>query len=433
MIYLIGAILVLGPLIFIHELGHYLAAKLFGVRVERFSIGFPPRLAGFQVGDTDYCISAVPLGGYVKLSGMIDENLDDSNLTGADYEFMSKPVYQKVIIITAGVIMNFLLAVVILAGLNYYQGEVILPTTTVGAVADSSMVREMGLQPMDRILKIGDEEVNNWQEVQSAFFNQIGEDVAVIVERDGETVELALMGSQIEVKDLEGLMVAPLRSARVGAFTEDSRAKEAGLEVGDWIIAINDSAVGNWNEMATIVSANSEQPLQFTVRRDEDTLSYVIAPKFSEIDSSGKIGIGQYYEFRDMSLGAAIGEGFRQSVLIIDLHIKVFSWIFEGRVPAKDAVGGPLMIAKMAGDSVGRGAINVLSLIAQLSVVLAFINILPIPALDGGHLLIILIEGIRKKPLPVKGKMIVQQVGMLFLLALIFLVMYNDIMRFING
>ncbi len=433
MIYIVGAILVLGPLIFVHELGHFLAAKMFGVRVERFSIGFPPRLFGIQIGETDYCISAVPIGGYVKMSGMIDESMDENvTLTGADYEFMSKPMYQKVIIITAGVIMNFLLAVVILGGFAYVQGEAILPTTTIGAVPDTSLAYEIGLRAHDEIVEIGGQPVENWQDITEIFLDRLGEDLPFIINRDGEMRELHFPGSSIAVEDLQRLNIFPLRPARVGEVLDGAPAAEAGLQRGDWIMAINDSAVTNWNEMAAIISTQPDVPLTFDIKRGDEQLKINMTPALSESDSSGRIGIGQYFEFRDISLLGAAAIGFERSMLIVDVHIKVFQWIFSGRAKVQETLGGPVMIAEMAGQAVNIGPERVIEMIAQLSVVLAFINILPFPALDGGHLMIILIEGIRRKPLPTKGKLMVQQVGMFLLLLLIVFVFYNDIARIIN-
>ena len=185
----LAIIFVFGLLVLIHELGHFLAAKWMGVRVERFSIGFPPRLFGKKIGDTDYCISAIPLGGYVKMSGMIDESLDGT-LTGADYEFSSKPVWQRIVIITAGVVMNFLLAILILTMVNFIEGEQIAPTTTIGFVGKGGIAQKIGFKKGDEILSIQGEDVHSWNDIQAAFIEHLNERINFRVLRDGKPLNL---------------------------------------------------------------------------------------------------------------------------------------------------------------------------------------------------------------------------------------------------
>ena len=200
MIYFLSIAFILSLLIFIHELGHFLAAKLFGVRVERFSIGFPPRLFGKKIGHTDYCISAIPFGGYVKLSGMLDESLDAESMEGEPqpHEFRSKNTFQKLIIISAGVIMNFLLAILILSGILWFKGEKIYPNTTVGFVQEQSIAAKMGLQNDDRILAINGQKISSWGEVTSAFLENVGNSIQIEVNRVGKIVDLNVPSSVLE-------------------------------------------------------------------------------------------------------------------------------------------------------------------------------------------------------------------------------------------
>ncbi|RMF55772.1 MAG: RIP metalloprotease RseP [Calditrichaeota bacterium] len=438
--YILPIIIVLGVLVLVHELGHFLAAKLFGVRVERFSIGFPPRLFGIKIGDTDYCISAIPLGGYVKMSGMIDESMDASTLTGAPHEFMSKPTWQKVIIITAGVIMNFLLAVVILGGALWMQGEAVLPTTTIGIVQEGGIADSIGLKKYDKILSINDTPVNNWQDIESIFLKHLGSDLTFVVERNGVPLTISLKWENLKLNDMERFGIGPLLPAVVGELTPGYPAQEAGLKPGDRILAIQDSSIESWTDMTTLISNNPEVPLTFTIQRGDSVFQTVITPKAVSYEDEegntqkrGLIGIGYKVLHKEISLPHAMYRGYQRAVLFGKLNITGFMRLISGEESTREMLMGPIGIAKVAGDYAQAGYENLILLIAYLSVVLAIINILPIPALDGGHLVIILIEGIRKKPLPVKTKMIIQQIGMVILLMLIFFVIFNDINRLFSG
>jgi regulator of sigma E protease len=238
------------------------------------------------------------------------------------------------------------------------------------------------------------------------------------------------------MNDIERLGVAPLLLAKVGDLSPDYPAVLAGLRRGDQIIAINDSPVNSWTDMTDIIYNNPEKPLQFTILRNNETFPVEIIPKASPVNPEneaegyrGIIGIGPYTEHHEVAFFPAIAKGFERALFLGQLNIKGFGRIISGKDSARESLAGPIAIAKMAGDIARQGIVNLIELIAYLSVVLALINILPIPALDGGHLVIILIEGIRQKPLPLRAKMIVQQIGMLFLLLLIIFVSYNDITR----
>lgn len=440
MIYIISMIVVLSILVFVHELGHFLAAKMFGVRVERFSIGFPPRLFGVQYGETDYCISATPLGGYVKLSGMVDESMDAEQLNKAPepYEFRAKPVYQQVVIITAGVIMNFILAVGILGGMVFMNGEPYNPSTTIGYVAEGGIADSIGVQVYDKILTINGQTPENWQQVERLFFENIGKNTTFTIDRNGEQKEFLLNWDNMTMNDFERFGIFEYLPAMVGDVSEGYPAAEAGLQKGDRIIAVNDSVIQSWIEMTGIVVKHPDQPLNFTYLRNGDTLQTSITPtgvaakmQDGTETSVGRIGITRFTETREVGFAAAMVRGFNQCISIGQLNIRGFGRILSGKDSAKESLAGPLAIAQMAGDIADRNIWDLLPFMAYLSIVLAFINILPIPALDGGHLVIILIEGIRRKPLPLKAKIMVQQVGMAILLTFIVFVFYNDIARWI--
>lgn len=443
MIYLLSIAFILSILIFIHELGHFLAAKLFGVRVERFSIGFPPRLIGKKIGHTDYCISAIPFGGYVKLSGLLDESLDAESMKGEPqpHEFRAKNTFQKLTIISAGVIMNFLLAIVILSGIFWFKGERIFPNTTVGIVPEQSLAAQIGLLKGDRILSINEHEIRSWNEIPSVLAQNMGSDLRVVVERNGKLTELTLPAAAVSMESLERFELYQLYPPRVGEVLPGTPAAKSGLQNGDEIVSINGIQIPDWYAMTDIVRNNPEQPLEFSILRAGEMQQLTITPekqverdKMGNISEVGRIGIAPYIEFEwnEIPLGQSIVKGTDRIITFLEMNIKGFGMLITGDVSAKEALGGPIIIGKMAGDIAKTGFINLLEFTAMLSAILAVINILPIPALDGGHLVIILIEGIRRKPISIKAKMRIQQVGMAILLALMVFIFYNDIVRLLS-
>lgn len=443
MIYVLSIAFLLSVLIFIHELGHFLAAKLFGVRVERFSIGFPPRLFGKKIGHTDYCISAIPFGGYVKLSGMLDESLDAESMKGEPqpHEFRSKNTFQKLTIISAGVIMNFVLAVGILSGIFWFKGERIYPNTTVGPIPEGSIAIDMGLQNGDRILDVNHQKIISWNEIFSTFAKNVGNDITITVSRAGDIVELNVPKSVLSIENLEKLEIYQRYSSVVGQVFPDTPAEESGLQSGDKIIAINNKPISDWYDMTDVVRNSPDVELLVTIQRDGETKQLSITPeKQMEKDTEGniaavgKIGIAPNVEFewKEVPFGNAIYKGFNQVGVFLYMNVKGLAMVISGDVSARDALGGPIKIGEMAGEIAKTGFLNLLEFTALLSAILAVINILPIPALDGGHLLIIIIEGVRRKPISIKTKMIIQQVGMAILLLLMLFIFYNDISRLLN-
>jgi regulator of sigma E protease len=437
--YYLSIFFVISVLVFFHELGHFLFAKLFGVRVERFSIGFPPRLFGIKIGDTDYCISAIPFGGYVKMTGVIDESMDTSKLTGAPHEFSSKAWWQKILILVGGVTMNMLLAWIIIGGLLHFEGEPVLQSTTIGYMVENGISESAGMQIGDKILSINSVDVTNWNDVRDLYISNLGSDILIQIRRNDEIKDITLSKDILSQKSAEQLDIAPTLPAQVGSVLPGSPADQAGLQNGDKIINIENVPVSTWDEMTGIIRNNAGNPLTFIIMRNGQQITEIVTPKSVDIigqDGSsnivGQIGINRYIEKRELAFFPAIGEGFKKTIFITGLNIKAISWLVTGKKSAQEMLGGPIMITQLAAEFAEISFASLLELIANLSIMLALINILPVPALDGGHITIVLIEQIRRKPLSNKTKIKIQQIGMAILLVLIVFVMYNDILRLFN-
>lgn len=431
----LAIIFVFGILVIIHELGHFLAAKLMGVRVERFSIGFPPRLFGKKIGETDYCISAIPLGGYVKLSGMIDESMD-SEITGAEYEYSSKPVWKRIIIITAGVIMNFILAILILTIISFSKGEVLYPSTQIGEIGKQGIAEKIGFQVGDKITAINGVAINTWNDIQIQFIKDLNSDIKFDIIRDGKNLTLLYKKEWFSEKNAEVLDIGWVPQAKVGEIKKGSPAEKAGLKRGDEINSINGIAVKNWIDMTKIIRDNPGKKVTIDYTRQGHEHSVDIIPEtFTDKDakgndiSVGQIGIYYYYETYDISLFKALENGLNNTFALIGLNMRGIWWVITGTKSASEIIGGPIMIAKLAKDAAEVGWERLLNLTAALSAILAFFNILPIPALDGGHLVFLALEGILRKPISTRTKLIVQQIGMAILLTLIVLIFSIDIRR----
>jgi regulator of sigma E protease len=350
MINIISFIAVLGILVFVHELGHFLVAKRSGVKVERFSLGFPPKMIGKKIGDTEYCISWIPLGGYVKMSG---ENPEEEKERWEPWEFMGKPIWQRSLIIFAGPLMNFLLAILVFWGVIFFSGK-------------------------------------------------------EIVHYDRTTI---------------------------GIVGKDTPAEKAGLKEGDQILSVDGIEVENFMDMAEIIYKEVEKPVTLKWRRGEEifeseitTFKDQIRDQEGKIKEVGKIGVSPEFTIVRLSIFHAFIEGIGLTVFITVESVKFIIGLFTGAASLK-MVGGPIFIARTAGETAKLGLASFFSFLALLSINLSIINILPIPVLDGGHLLFLGLEKIRGKPLSLKQRAIIQQIGMAFLLALIIYVSYNDILR----
>lgn len=425
----------LGILVFIHELGHFLAAKLTGMRVDRFSIGFPPRAFGKQIGDTDYCISWIPLGGYVKIAGMVDESMDTdfAQSEPQPWEFRSKPMWARMMVICAGVIMNILLAVLIFWSIHYVRGKDRIESTEIGFVQEGSPAALAGLLAGDRLIAVNGDRVTYWDEVQNLIYiENLGNDLNLTIERDGRENMIALRRQEFKEPSEEhlGFFVANT-AAIVNAVELGMPAEKLGLRPADTLTAVDTIQIRNRQQLINYIKSHAGKPISMSWKRGSETMSQT-----ATVSAEGRIGIsiGSVYTGRmthiRYSLIEALPEGIREIGQSVRLFALTVGKIFSGKTSVKESFGGPIAIAQIATQSAELGVMAFLWFMAQLSMSLAILNILPIPALDGGHLILLIYEKITRREIPHKVKLAIQQAGFILLLAFMAFVIYNDISKF---
>lgn len=428
-----GALMIL---VFVHELGHFLAAKFFGMRVERFSIGFPPRIWGFQKGDTDYCIGATPLGGYVKISGMIDESMDTEHLDKEpeEWEYRSKPVWQRIITITAGVIFNMILAFVIYFGMTYTNGKSVLPIQeTAGIyVPETSILHEIGFETGDKIVGVNGQQVTYFNELVSAS-ELTADNLSYTVIRSGQEMNVPVASNYLDSLQTRGFLdVAYMYPSKISSVPAGRPAAEAGLQAGDQIVSANGDSVLYWIQLVEIIQ-NADSAINFGVMRGDSLFYASITPdpetKTIGIASPSLQTLG--IETIDYGFFESIGEGYNQTIEQTVGILQGFARMITGDISVTQNLGGPIAIASITREATDQaGWIGFWNITALLSITLAIINILPIPALDGGHLVFLLYEGITRREPSEKVRMVAQQIGFFLMIGLFIFVMFNDAFRY---
>jgi regulator of sigma E protease len=446
--YIIYFAITIGILVFIHEFGHFAAAKLSGMRADVFAIGFGKRLFGYNKksgfsfgelpkdfdgeGHTDYRLSLLPLGGYVKIAGMVDESGDVSfaEKEPQPYEFRAKPVWAKIFVITAGVFMNLMLAWLIFWGANFFQGKPITPTTTIAYVEDGSPASLAGFETGDKILSVNNKSVTTWEDLRAEIFiNTLGEDINVKVLRAGSEQNLLVQRKLIPDDETQTMFLVPegVKPA-IAEIIKDSPAEIAGLRAKDIFLSLNKTTLNTAKQMIEITSSSAEIPLSISVLRDNETINFSVTP-----DKDGKIGaiLNDVFmgESKMRTYGAfeSVYYGWKDIEKMTALTFSMIGKVFTGDVEFKKAFGGPIKIAQIAAKSADSGMANFLYFLALLSLSLAILNIMPFPVLDGGHLVMIIVEAVIKREIPIKIKMAIQNTGLVLLLLLMAFIIYNDI------
>ena len=432
---LLSFLFVLGVLVFIHELGHFLLARWNGVRVLTFSLGFGPKLFKVRKGDTEYCISAVPLGGYVKMAG---ENPDDPQ-TGADDEFLAKSKWQRFQILIAGPAMNILLAVVLLALVLMRGAEVLAyldRPAVVGLIQPGSPAEKAGLQPGDQITQFGTAGVRTWEHLEMAVASRPEREVDVTILRSGKEEHLKVRPDLTELKtrndarfEIGTIGVLPDTYPRVASFVAGKPAESSGLKPGDVILAVDgERMVFGPQVVETISKKTGDKPIEFRVRRDGAELTIPVTP-YKEGDAS-KVGMYMSEETRSYKPTPleAVGMSVQRNIEMAGMIIGTLKDLVTGEASPKQLMG-PIGIAQVSGEAARTDLIALLGLMASISLNLGLLNLMPIPVLDGGHIFIMAIETISRRDfsLQVKEKMLF--VGFVLLMTLMVTVIYNDLTR----
>lgn len=430
-ILIMAAQLILGLTILVglHELGHMLAAKWFGMRVERFSIGFPPRLFGRKIGDTDYQIGAIPLGGYVKISGMIDESLDTDALKGEPqpWEFRAKPAWQRLIVMLGGVFVNVITGIVIFTLLVWHFGEEYLPASAASyGVVTNEVGRQMGFRDGDKVLAVNGKPLKAFDDIYdpNALLTQ---NATYTIERNGQRQQLPVPANILdrlsEQKDEVALFVRPMMPFAINDVVSGTPADKAGLQAGDRIRAVDGKPINYFHELQQALLDRKGDPITLTVARGREVLTL-----HANVSAEGTLGFHQKpllsLATRRYSLAEALPVGTNKAFGVITANLKAFAKIFRGEASASNSLSGPIGIAQVFGGVFEWE--KFWNIVGMLSMILAFMNTLPIPALDGGHAVFLIYEVVaRRKPSEAFLEN-AQKVGMFLLLGLMVFAFGND-------
>ena len=432
---LLAFLFVLGVLIFVHELGHFVMARRVGVRVLKFSLGFGPRLVGFTRGDTEYVISAIPLGGYVKMAG---ENPDDPR-SGRDDEFLSKSKWERFQILIMGPLMNLILAVVVTAGVLMNGAEISAfqsKPPVVGEVTPDSPAARAGIQRGDRIVTVAGRDVDTWEQFFISVGTRAGREIEIGVLRDGRQFAVRTTPAPQTRFEIGDIGVLPDTHPHVGALLPGAPAEKAGLKVGDVIHRVDGATITLREQLIAAVSTKANTPVTMAVMRDGALVDVTVTPEAntgrcpSLAQGAGCIGISIGEEVTRIEPGPVDAV-----VMSVKRNYESAGFIFMtiGQLITRETstrqLMGPLAIAQLSGESAQQGWVPLFALMASISLNLGLLNLLPIPVLDGGHIFIMALEGLARRDFSLKVKEKMFLAGFAVLLMLMVTVIYNDLTR----
>ena len=420
------------------------------MRVDKFYIGFDfweKRLWKKKIGETEYGIGLFPLGGYVKIAGMVDESLDTNfqNSEPQPWEFRAKPVWQRLIVLAGGVSMNLILAAAIFIGVTFVLGEARTSVNTPAFVEKGSLFEAMGMKTGDRLQLANGKTVASWEEALDPEL-MIAPSLNYTILRDGKSITVTAPANILsKINETQGFGIRPIVAPLINEALENMPARKAGIQPGGLITAINDKTVSDWTEVVGIISSHAAKPITITWQYLEPVRGRTITPELLRSEgkkfvatvipnASGKIGISLKTtlatERKKVNLGGSIVSGINQTWKMSSMTVQGFAKIFTGKEDFRKSVGGPIKIAKIASQSAEQGPVSFLYFLGMLSISLAIINILPVPALDGGQFVLNALEGLIRREIPFTIKMRIQQIGMALLMALFAYILLNDIFNF---
>jgi regulator of sigma E protease len=437
MIMLAQLLLSLSFLVAVHEFGHLLAAKYFGMRVEQFSIGFPPKIWSFKKGETEYALSAIPLGGYVKISGMIDESLDTEmmKLPPQPWEFRSKPAWQRLIVMLGGIFVNVVIGVLIFIGITFAFGDTYILKDAInnnGGFSVGTLGESLGLKTGDKILKVNGKDYQYFEELIKPNV-LLSDNASYTVDRDGKTIEIPIPEdfiTSLSKKENARAFLSYRFPSLVENVQPGSFADKIGLQKGDRITAVNGTPIEYTDQIATILKASKSDSLTITYNRAGENKTVTDSFKgdqigFASVLSKEFIEKGQKrinYGFIE-----SIPLGTKRAFTTLAVQVTALGRVVSGRLSPKESLSGPIGIMQAFG--VTWDWERFWTLTGVLSLVLAFMNLLPIPALDGGHVMFLTYEIVSRRKPSDKFLETAQKIGMVFLLMLMVFIFANDIIK----
>ncbi len=409
---LISSVIIFSLVIIIHELGHFWAAKSVGITVHEFSIGMGPEIKSIQKGETKYSIKLFPIGGYVKMEGEDDDSFSKDS-------FNSKSVLQRLKVIIMGPLMNFVLALIVFVFIIGIYG---ISGNTLEEMDNSLNEYEAGLRPGDKIVKINDEKVKYWEEIQEEI-SESNESYEITVERNDELHKYSVDHNYRYMIGISPEIIDDEYTNTIGFIDETMPAYKEGLRSGDKIISINENETNEWALTRELINDSSGNEINIQVLRDDEKISVEVLPK-------KQITLG-FYTSTQKSLTDILGGSLYKTTYYIGLMFDFIVMLVSGQV-GSEAIAGPVGIVNMIGQAASLGLYPLLNLAAFISINLGFVNLLPIPALDGSRILFLLVEKIRGKRIPPDKEGYIHFVGFVLLMALMFFVLYNDISKILR-
>jgi regulator of sigma E protease len=419
-------VLVLGFLIFAHEAGHFFVAKAFRVRVLVFSFGFGRRLFGFRKGDTDYRVSLVPLGGYVRMAG----DTPDENHPADPAEFLSKPKWQRFLILVAGPAMNLIIAIAFMAAISMIGTELPVMKPVLGEVQPNMPAAKAGLQYGDLIVAINGEPVNDFDDLRLAITMHAETPVRVDYRRNGvlHTTTMTPVKADSDYGPIGRAGIYPLIEAVVGRVNPGSPAAKAGIHTGDRIVSANGKPVTQLPQFNEVIEAAKGAPIAMQLQRGGSIFSTTL-PRVAGLDDRDPYrGFYPPSVVRKLSLFPALQDSIEQNWKMLKYAGQATGRIFRAQGSVKE-LSGPISIARISGDMFRRGWMELVALMAMISLQLGVMNLLPIPILDGGHIAILFVEGAARRDLSLLAKERIQQLGFALLATLMIVVLYNDVVQ----
>ena len=442
---ILATVIVLGVLIFVHELGHFAAAKAVGVEVQRFSIGLGPKIFGLRRGETEYVLSAIPLGGYVKMGGMDDEVMErleggaaETERTPGPRDFDAKPIWARTFVISAGVIMNMIFAFGVYTFVYAYWGFPQIDTTRVGQVEAALLppgTEELArIQPGAHIVRIGDLAVEDWGDVEDGLYAGTPGPTTVVVSDPADTLRIDLPADEAARRHVIQAVGYDV-DAFVGRVNAGSPAADAGLKEGDEIVSVDGTPVDTWHDFRTLIEARPGERVELALRRGgRELIRPVTLEAVDEVQPDGstkrvgKVGIYPPLAYQRVSFGTAAVAGYRQTVGVTGMILGFLHDLVTGGVSPR-SVGSIVTIGEASGTAVRAGIDQFLQFMALFSVNLAILNLLPIPVLDGGHLLFLGIEAVRGRALSAEQRLRWSNVGFLIVMGIMLWALSNDFLR----